>query len=81
MYHVIANSSLVFSDKDHARLEAYWMTVSAAGGNHAVTTATLLPVRGIILLESYHGNDTPFDQGTDRSAKELAGCPRLGAWH
>jgi uncharacterized protein (TIGR02246 family) len=32
MYHVIANSSLEFVDKDHARLEAYWMTVSAAGG-------------------------------------------------
>jgi uncharacterized protein (TIGR02246 family) len=32
MYHVIANSYLVFLDKDHARLEAYWMTVFAAGG-------------------------------------------------
>jgi uncharacterized protein (TIGR02246 family) len=32
MYHVIANSYLEFADKDHARLEAYWMTVVAAGG-------------------------------------------------
>jgi uncharacterized protein (TIGR02246 family) len=32
MYHVIANSYLEFVDKDHARLEAYWMTVVAAGG-------------------------------------------------
>ncbi len=29
MYHVIANSYLEFVDKDHARLEAYWMTVFA----------------------------------------------------
>jgi uncharacterized protein (TIGR02246 family) len=32
MYHVIANSYLEFLDKDHARLEAYWMTVFAASG-------------------------------------------------
>jgi hypothetical protein len=32
IYHVIANSYLQFLDKDHARLEAYWMTVFAAGG-------------------------------------------------
>ena len=32
MYHVIANSRLEFVDKDHARLEAYWMTVFAASG-------------------------------------------------
>jgi uncharacterized protein (TIGR02246 family) len=32
MYHVIANSYLDFVDKDHAHLEAYWMTVFAAGG-------------------------------------------------
>lgn len=32
MYHVIANSYLEFVDKDHARLEAYWMTVFAAAG-------------------------------------------------
>jgi len=32
MYHVIANSYLEFIDSDHARLEAYWMTVFAAGG-------------------------------------------------
>ena len=32
MYHVITNSYLEFVDKDHARLQAYWMTVFAAGG-------------------------------------------------
>jgi hypothetical protein len=32
MYHVIANSYLEFVDKDHARLQAYWMTVFAAAG-------------------------------------------------
>ena len=32
MYHVIANSDLEFVDKDHAHLEAYWMTVVAQGG-------------------------------------------------
>ncbi|HTW68161.1 MAG TPA: nuclear transport factor 2 family protein [Bryobacteraceae bacterium] len=32
MYHVIANSYLQFLDKDHARMEAYWMTVFAAAG-------------------------------------------------
>jgi hypothetical protein len=30
MYHVLANSYLEFIDKDHARMEAYWMTVFAA---------------------------------------------------
>jgi uncharacterized protein (TIGR02246 family) len=32
MYHVITNSYLEFVDKDHARLEAYWMTVFVAAG-------------------------------------------------
>lgn len=32
MYHVLANSYLEFTDKDHAHMEAYWMTVFAAGG-------------------------------------------------
>lgn len=32
MYHVLANSYLEFIDKDHAHMEAYWMTVFAAGG-------------------------------------------------
>ena len=35
MYHVIANSYLEFLDKDHALLEAYWMTVFASGGPNA----------------------------------------------
>jgi hypothetical protein len=33
MYHVITNSYLEFVDKDHARLQAYWMTVFAAAGD------------------------------------------------
>jgi hypothetical protein len=32
MYHVVTNSSIEFIDKDHARLQAYWMTVFATGG-------------------------------------------------
>ena len=30
MYHVLANSYLEFKDKDHAHMEAYWMTVFAS---------------------------------------------------
>ena len=32
MYHVITNPYLSFVDKDHARMEAYWMTVFGAAG-------------------------------------------------
>ena len=32
MYHVLANSYLEFIDKDHAHMEAYWMTVFAQAG-------------------------------------------------
>jgi hypothetical protein len=32
MYHMTANSYLEFVDKDHARLEAYWITVFAQTG-------------------------------------------------
>jgi hypothetical protein len=32
MYHVVTNSTIEFIDKDHARFNAYWMTVFAAGG-------------------------------------------------
>ena len=32
MYHVITNSYLEFLDKDHARMQAYWMTVFGAAG-------------------------------------------------
>jgi uncharacterized protein (TIGR02246 family) len=34
MYHVIANSHLEFVDKDHALLQAYWMTVFGAVGQN-----------------------------------------------
>lgn len=32
MYHVLTNSYLEFIDKDHAHMEAYWMTVFAQAG-------------------------------------------------
>lgn len=32
MYHVITNPFLEFVDKDHARMQAYWMTVFGANG-------------------------------------------------
>jgi hypothetical protein len=32
MYHVIANHTLEFIDRDHARYDAYWMTVFGARG-------------------------------------------------
>jgi len=35
MYHVITNSYIEFIDKDHARLQAYWMTVFASAGANA----------------------------------------------
>ena len=40
MYHMSANSYLEFVDKDHARVEAYWMTVfGQAGPNVPVRVA------------------------------------------
>ena len=35
MYHVLTNTYLEFIDKDHARMQAYWMTIFAAGGQNA----------------------------------------------
>lgn len=32
MYHVLTNSYLEFIDRDHARMQAYWMTVFAGSG-------------------------------------------------
>jgi SnoaL-like domain len=32
MYHMSTNSYLEFIDKDHARIEGYWLTVFAQGG-------------------------------------------------
>jgi 3-phenylpropionate/cinnamic acid dioxygenase small subunit len=32
MYHMTANERITFSDKDHARVEAYYLTARAAGG-------------------------------------------------
>ncbi|MBV8842455.1 MAG: nuclear transport factor 2 family protein [Bryobacterales bacterium] len=34
MYHVITNIYLEFVDKDHARMQAYWMTVFAGIGQN-----------------------------------------------
>lgn len=35
LYHMTANERITFSDKDHARVEAYYITASAAGGPNA----------------------------------------------
>lgn len=32
MYHVLTNSYIEFIDRDHARMQAYWMTVFAGSG-------------------------------------------------
>ena len=32
MYHVLTNNYIEFIDKDHARMQAYWMTVFGAAG-------------------------------------------------
>ena len=34
MYHMTANQRITFSDKDHARVEAYYLTARAAGGQN-----------------------------------------------
>jgi hypothetical protein len=34
MYHVLTNTYLEFIDKDHARMQAYWMTVFAGSGQN-----------------------------------------------
>jgi uncharacterized protein (TIGR02246 family) len=34
MYHMTANERVQFMDKDHARVEAYYITAIAAGGNN-----------------------------------------------
>jgi uncharacterized protein (TIGR02246 family) len=33
MYHVLTNNYIEFIDKDHAHMEAYWMTVFGAAGD------------------------------------------------
>jgi 3-phenylpropionate/cinnamic acid dioxygenase small subunit len=35
MYHMTANERITFSDKDHARVEAYYITAFGAGGENA----------------------------------------------
>ena len=35
MYHMTANDRVQFTDKDHARIDAYWITAIAAGGENA----------------------------------------------
>jgi uncharacterized protein (TIGR02246 family) len=34
MYHVLTNTYIEFIDKDHARMQAYWMTVFGAAGQN-----------------------------------------------
>ncbi len=60
MYHMIANSYLEFAGKDHAHMEAYWMTVFAqTGPNMPVRVAAagrevdeLVRVNGQWLIQS-----------------------------
>jgi uncharacterized protein (TIGR02246 family) len=35
LYHMTANERITFSDKDHARIEAYYITAAASGGPNA----------------------------------------------
>jgi hypothetical protein len=35
MYHVLTNTYLEFIDRNHARMQAYWMTVFGAGPQNA----------------------------------------------
>lgn len=35
MYHMTANDRITFTDKDHARIDAYYITAVAAGGENA----------------------------------------------
>jgi 3-phenylpropionate/cinnamic acid dioxygenase small subunit len=32
LYHVVANHTITFVDRDHARYDAYWMTMAASAG-------------------------------------------------
>src|SRR5881394_452431 len=32
LYHVVANHTITFVDRDHARYDAYWMTMAAGAG-------------------------------------------------
>jgi hypothetical protein len=34
LYHMTANHRITFKDKDHARIDAYYLTASAAGGEN-----------------------------------------------
>jgi uncharacterized protein (TIGR02246 family) len=34
LYHMAANHRVTFTDKDHARIDAYYITASAAGGEN-----------------------------------------------
>jgi uncharacterized protein (TIGR02246 family) len=34
LYHMAANHRVTFTDKDHARIDAYYLTASAAGGEN-----------------------------------------------
>jgi uncharacterized protein (TIGR02246 family) len=60
MYHVIANHTLEFVDRDHARYDAYWMTVFGAAGTEQPSRVAaagrsvdmLVRVNGEWLIES-----------------------------
>jgi uncharacterized protein (TIGR02246 family) len=54
MYHVIANHSIEFIDRDHARYHAYWMTVFGAAGE-GTTPRVAAAGRSIDMLERVDG--------------------------
>ena len=41
MYHMTANERITFSDKDHARVEAYYITAMAAAGDTPLRVAAV----------------------------------------
>jgi 3-phenylpropionate/cinnamic acid dioxygenase small subunit len=41
MYHMTANERITFSDKDHARVEAYYLTAMAAAGDTPLRVAAV----------------------------------------
>ena len=54
MYHVIANHTLEFIDRDHARYDSYWMTVFGARGQD-VPVRVAAAGRGVDMLVRVNG--------------------------
>jgi 3-phenylpropionate/cinnamic acid dioxygenase small subunit len=54
LYHVVANHTITFVDRDHARYDAYWMTMAASAGPE--TPARVAGVgRSVDMLVRQHG--------------------------